>query len=287
MPPSPAAAFPLLVKFIFTSDKLSVQVHPSDDYAARVEGCSGKTEMWHVVNAEPGARLAVGFRKDLPPPPRDALVRAIETGEIEQMLNWTEVRAGDTFFVPAGTVHAIGAGLVICEVQQNCDLTYRLYDYNRRGADGRPRELHIDKALDVIQWRTCGGRTSALQYDAAGARECLAACRHFATEKMIIDTPVQFATDGRFQILIGIKGQVSLESNGHRTSLCSGEAAIIPAQAGTFTINPVSGCVLLRAYQPHLRQDILGPLGARGFSQQQLSEVCFDDRRLRTIETVE
>lgn len=286
-PASAAAAFPLLVKFIFTSDKLSVQVHPSDDYAARVEGCSGKTEMWHVIKAERGAQLAVGFRKGLPPLSRDALVRATKTGEIEQMLNWTEVQAGDTFFVPAGAVHAIGAGLIICEIQQNSDLTYRLYDYNRKGSDGRPRELHLEKAVDVIQWQTRGGRTSGLTYDAAGSRECLAACRYFATEKLVIAAPVQLPTDGRFQILIGIQGEASLESNGYSLRLCSGEAAVIPAGAATFTINPVFNSALLRAYEPDLSQDILAPLGARGFSEEQLSQVCFPDHPLHPIETAE
>jgi mannose-6-phosphate isomerase len=121
---------PLLVKFLFTEDKLSVQVHPG--------GAQGKTEMWHVLRADPGASVAVGFRA---PIDAERLRRAAESGEVDKLLNWVPVRPGDTVFVPAGTVHAIGAGLAICEIQQYSDTTYRLYDY-RRG-----RELHLDEAL--------------------------------------------------------------------------------------------------------------------------------------------
>ena len=131
---------PLLVKFLFTSGKLSVQVHPDDAYAAEHHHSRGKTEMWHVLAAEPGASIAAGFRE---PISAERLRAAALSGEIEELLAWQEALPGDTFFIPAGTVHAIGAGLTLCEIQQLSDITYRLYDY------GRPRELHIEEALAV------------------------------------------------------------------------------------------------------------------------------------------
>jgi mannose-6-phosphate isomerase len=127
---------PLLVKLIFTSEKLSLQVHPDDG-----EGCvRGKTEMWHILDAAPGATIALGFRE---PITRDRLVDSARSGEIERLVDWKPVHAGQTYFTPAHTVHAIGAGIVLCEIQQNCDITYRLYDY------GRPRELHLDQAAPI------------------------------------------------------------------------------------------------------------------------------------------
>jgi mannose-6-phosphate isomerase len=143
-------AQPLLLKFIFTSDKLSVQVHPDDAYAARHEaarGGRGKTEMWYVVEAKPGARLAIGLKQEMT---REELRRAALDGSLEGQLRWFEVHPGQAVFVPAGTIHAIGPGLTLCEIQQYCDLTYRLFDYGRLD-HGRPRELHLEKALDVVR----------------------------------------------------------------------------------------------------------------------------------------
>jgi mannose-6-phosphate isomerase len=130
----------ILVKFLFTSDKLSVQVHPADDYARLHHDSCGKTEIWHILRAEPDAQVAVGLRETVTP---ERLHDAALSGEIMELLNWMPARVGDTFFVPAGAVHAIGGGLVVCEIQQHSDVTYRLYDY------GRPRELHLDHALKV------------------------------------------------------------------------------------------------------------------------------------------
>ena len=138
-----AADSPLLIKFLFTTETLSVQVHPDDAYAARHHsGSRGKTEMWHVLAAEPGAQIAAGLREAVS---AERLRDAALSGEIEDLLQWHPAAAGDTFFIPAGTIHTIGAGLVLCEIQQNSDLTYRLYDY------GRARELHLEHALAVAR----------------------------------------------------------------------------------------------------------------------------------------
>lgn len=273
---SNSAAFPLLVKFVFTLDKLSVQVHPSDEYARQAEGCSGKTEMWHVLKAAPGARLAVGFRKGLARPDRAAMLQAIQSGAVQDMLDWIHVRDGDTFFIPAGTVHAIGPGLVICEIQQNSDITYRLYDYNRLGTDGRPRELHVNKALDVMQWRTSGGRTNPVEHTAhQGTRHCLAACPYFATEKIVLQDSIRYLTQGRFEIWIGIEGEAEFDIDGRCANCRKGEAVIVPASAPFFSLRPISSCAFLRSYEPELERDVLEPLRARGFSEQQLNRVCF------------
>ena len=274
--------FPLLAKFLFTSDKLSLQVHPSDDYANRVEESAGKTEMWHVLKADPGARLAIGFLPELvasPVPNREKLRQAIASGELEQMLNWLEVREGDTYFVPAGCVHAIGAGLILCEIQQNSDVTYRLYDYNRTGTDGRPRTLHVEKALDVIDWHSPGGRTEPLAFgDGAALRMCLAACPYFATEKFFLRDSIQCETNERVELWIGIDGKADFEAGGQRVSCGKGEAVVVPASASRFSIHPQAPSAFLRCYEPDLARDIVMPLRAMGYSENQLSRVLFPAR---------
>ena len=286
--PASLASFPLLVKFLFTSDKLSLQVHPSDDYANRREQSTGKTEMWHVLKADEGARLAVGFRKELGASlatNRENFRQAIASGELEQMLNWMEVREGDTFFVPAGCVHAIGAGLILCEIQQNSDITYRLYDYNRTGTDGRPRALHVEKALDVIEWQTPGGRTEPLAFDgAATQRLCLAACPYFASEKFFLRDSIDCQSKGRFEIWIGIEGEAVFEAAGERVHCGKGEVLIVPASAARFSICSHAQSIFLRSYAPDLERDIAAPLRARGYTQSQLSRVLFPARPLRAAE---
>ncbi len=157
----------LLVKRIFTTANLSIQVHPDDAYA-RAQGCPrGKTEMWHIVSAQPDSRIAAGFRE---PVSEERLREAALSGEIVDLLAWHEARPGDTFFIPAGTVHAIGAGLTLWEIQQHSDITYRLYDY------GRPRELHLEHALKVANRGSNSARAGAV-----------VSCEYFTTEKLRLD----------------------------------------------------------------------------------------------------
>jgi mannose-6-phosphate isomerase len=187
------AGLPLLAKFLFTSEKLSVQVHPDDVYAQRHHASRGKTEMWHILAAEPGAQIAAGFREPL----TDRQLRAAaESGAIEEMLAWHDARPGDTFFIPAGTVHAIGGGLALCEIQQNSDVTYRLYDY------GRPRELHLEHGAAV----SCLGPHQA-RTEADG--ETLVACDHFVTRKLHGENSREFKLEGRgFLIVISGEGEI-------------------------------------------------------------------------------
>lgn len=299
--PSGAPVFPLLVKFLFTEEKLSVQLHPPDSVASARDPARrdwGKTEMWHVLRAAPGAQLAIGFRDDAREKLRHdrALLRAaIESGAMEAMLNWMEVKAGDTFFVPAGTVHAIGPGLVICEIQQNSDITYRLYDYHRLGTDGRPRTLHVEQGLEVLQWRTEGGRTDPVELAAEPAtRLCLAACPHFATERWEFHTPFAHHSPGRLEIWIGLEGAAEFDAGPPQTTPHSplptpyspavgrmGEVVVIPADVSSLEIRPASPSVFLRTFVPDLEKDILGPLRKRTVSEKQLRRVCFPMSSIR------
>lgn len=141
--------FPVLIKFIDSDSNLSVQVHPSDSYALTNEGQYGKTEMWYIISAKPHAGLYIGFKKKTN---SEEVRKAISDGSIISLLNFVEVHPGETYFIKSGTVHAIGGGVTLMEIQQNSTLTYRLYDYKRLGADGKPRELHVEKALKVLDY---------------------------------------------------------------------------------------------------------------------------------------
>lgn len=193
----------ILVKFLFTSEPLSVQVHPDDVYARVHEsGSLGKTEMWHVLRADPGARIALGFCR---PIDREEARRAALNGSIEDLLDWREVHAGDTFLTPAGTVHALGSGLVVCEIQQRSDVTYRLFDYNRG------RELHLEKGLAVADLGSHRGRT--IPVPIAGGGERLVECPYFVTERWQVRRPWQCDRDATIILLegscsLGVAGSV-------------------------------------------------------------------------------
>lgn len=198
---------PLLVKLLFTSDRLSVQVHPEDGE----DGPRGKTEMWHILDAEPGAVIGLGFRE---PITRERLRESVKSGEIEQLVKWVPVRAGETYFVPAHTVHAIGGGIILCEIQQNSDVTYRLWDY------GRPRELHADQAEAIAD---LGLYPGASQPVALGdGREELVRSKYFVTELV---GGVRMIPDAHpCQIFICIDGNAEIGGEAVR----AGEAWLLP-----------------------------------------------------------
>ncbi len=212
----------LLVKFLFTSERLSVQVHPDDDYARRRHNSLGKTEAWYVLDAQPPGELAVGFREPLTP---ERLREVAQSGEIEQFLDWRKVSPGDLVFVPAGTVHAIGAGLTVCEIQENSDITYRLYDY------GRGRELHLDDGLAVSDR---GPHTAqACRVALADGREELLACSHFRIERLRPQASLRFEAAPYDRTLICTIGTEA------------GSAWLIPARDDTFSIDAPSSEWLL------------------------------------------
>jgi mannose-6-phosphate isomerase len=229
-------SFPILVKFLFTSDRLSVQVHPDDEHARLWENFHGKAEMWHVLRAEPGAAIALGLKEAIT---RERLREASLSGEIEALIRWVPVHAGDTILALPGTVHAIGPGLALCEIQQNCDLTYRLYDY------GRPRELHLDKAIAMANLGPHPGPLEPVEL--GPGRRLLACCPHFATEALEFGSEMSYEPDpGRAHLLIVIDGSGAID--GRRFS--PGEVWLVPAAAAPFPIAPERPARLLRTYVP-------------------------------------
>ena len=239
---------PLLVKFIFTSDRLSVQVHPDDAYAAVHANSAGKTEMWHILRAEPGAAVAAGFRETIE---RDRARLAAASGEIEHLLEWLPVASGDTIVIPAGTVHAIGAGISLCEIQQYSDVTYRLYDY------GRPRELHLNRALEVARLTPHPGK-SAPRRGPDGAM-ILAECPYFVTELVTLPRGGHRLAARGSQILIAIEGAGAL--NGER--FAAAEAWLVPDGCAPVSIQADRTIRLLRTWAP-------GPLASVGIAPKQV-----------------
>jgi mannose-6-phosphate isomerase len=250
--------FPLLVKFLFPEDILSIQVHPDDEYARLHEahtGWTGKTEMWHAIAARPGAEVLVGLKEDVTP---ESFRAAIADGTAEKCLNRIPVAAGDTIFVPAGTVHTIGPGLVLCEIQENSDLTYRVFDYNRPGLDGKPRPLHIEKALAVTRFgKQIGGKTSPLRCSLP-AGNCITYCavsQYFATEKWELkEIPLGHVPKERFELFIVLEGGGRLVAGDAQTvkEYSAGEIWFLPAGMRGVEIMPRERSVHLLTYVPDL-----------------------------------
>lgn len=182
---------PILVKLLFTSDNLSVQVHPGDDYAQKHHGSRGKTEMWHILRAEPDAKIALGVREKLT---KKRLREASVSGEIMQLLDWVPARPGDTFFVPAGTIHAIGQGIALCEIQQHSDVTYRLYDY------GRDRELHLDHGVEVSHLEPRDGMVKS---------ELAVECDYFCTRRLSVKGNWTSSPNRQSAIYVALSGSGS------------------------------------------------------------------------------
>lgn len=227
---------PLLVKILFTSERLSVQVHPDDEYASRHhDGSRGKTEAWHVIAAEPQATIGLGLSAPLT---REQGEAAAVSGEIERLLDWRPAAAGDTFLVPAGTVHALGPGLTLIEVQEQSDITYRLFDYGR----GRPLHLTHGFAVADLGPYTLGSDT--LQAAETG-RTILTHCRYFTMERRTICGQVAFAPLApHFHVAIVISGEGTIAGE----PLVPGAAWCVPARAEPFVLESPQGCELLITY---------------------------------------
>ena len=227
--------FPLIVKLLDTDDDLSVQVHP-DDELAREQGLSnGKTEMWYVLDACPGARIANGFRHHLT---RDEVRRHTLDHTIANFLAYTEVKPGDLFFIPAGQVHTAGAGCLMLEIQQTSDVTYRLYDYDRRDLNGWPRELHTDLAIKAVNPAMAGG---ALRYNRlGGARVGLVSSRHFTTERLALNG--KYCLDLRdidsFVLLTSTRGRMRIRCGNEEAMLTPGSLVLLPASEAEAVITP-------------------------------------------------
>lgn len=228
---------PILIKLIDAKKDLSVQVHPDDDYAMRVEGELGKTEMWYVLDAKSDSELIYGFNRDVTP---DEVRTALHDGSIGRFLNHVPVRKDDLFYIEAGTVHAIGAGCLIAEIQESSNLTYRLYDYDRVGKDGKKRQLHIDKALEVARLDSSAVPRQpmrVLKYRNGCAYELLARCKYFQVERMLLNTEVQrdlvsFRTGSNsFHALLCVDGCGSVSGEGLMMNFFKGDCIFVPADS--------------------------------------------------------
>ncbi len=239
---------PLLVKFLCPEDKLSLQVHPDDAYAREHQSGIGKTEMWYVISAQEGAELRAGLA---PGVTRESFVRAIGDGTVERCLKRFAVRTGDTFFVPAGTVHAIGPGMVLCEIQQHSDSTYRIFDYDRVQADGTARPLHVQQALEVIAFSSqSDARIEPLQMRIGPLTETfLPACRYFAAEHWEFSERVTTETfREQFELLILLAGRGRMEWGMGAAAYERAQVWFLPAALGAYQLTPESKTELLRAY---------------------------------------
>ena len=229
--------FPLLIKLIDAEDVLSVQVHPDDNYARITENDSGKTEMWHVIDAKEGAKLIYGLKSGIG---KKEFGEAVESGRIGDVVNEIDVRAGDTYFIPAGMIHAIGSGILIAEIQQNADLTYRVYDFDRVGADGKKRELHIEKALDVAR-AFSEDEINAIRY----SKECsslpgelLACSDYFTVSKLDLNGQCEklCVTEESFISLLCTDGEGEILFDNVCYPVSKGDSYFLPAGMGEFDI---------------------------------------------------
>ena len=219
-------AFPVLTKFIDAKDKLSVQVHPSDEYALKNEGQFGKTEMWYVVEADEGAGLYMGLERECG---ADEFAAAVSDGSVEKLLSFKEVKRGDVYFIPSGTIHAIGEGVVIFEIQQNSTLTYRLYDYMRRDKEGNLRELHVDKAMKVSLLEPY----KAYEFD-KNDESLIGKCDYFETRKYKLNlSKMSFNVEkDSFLSITCVGGYGKIEDE----KISLGDTFFIPAGAGKITV---------------------------------------------------
>jgi mannose-6-phosphate isomerase len=236
--------FPLLVKLLFPKERLSVQVHPDDEGARRLGEPCGKTECWYVLSAAPGAQVGLGLKSGTG---RAQVEASIHAKNMEQLLNWIPVKAGDMIYVDAGTVHAIGPDSVMLETQQNSDTTYRLYDY------GRPRELHIERGLAAMKESTRAGKVKSR---GGNGRVVLVSSPSFEVDKMLIKELKTFNTGDRSggssaHCIIGLRGCGVIESEGAPAiSVGKGEAAVVPASLGGYNIRPQWEFECVRALLP-------------------------------------
>lgn len=219
--------FPILIKFIDAKDNLSIQVHPDDEYSLAHNGEYGKTEMWYILDCDEGASLYYGFKKEIT---REEFRKSIEDNTLLDYLNKVEVKKGDVYFIEAGTVHAIGKGIVICEIQQNSNTTYRVYDYNRRDAAGNTRELHVDKAVEVSV-------TKPPVIYKQESENVLAKCKYFTVEKAEIDGTSEFLIDkSSFKSVIVTEGDGVISVGDCELNVKKGDSVFVPAQDGKFAI---------------------------------------------------
>ncbi|NDW19059.1 mannose-6-phosphate isomerase [Dysgonomonas sp. 216] len=239
--------FPLLIKFIDARDNLSIQVHPDDELAKERHNSFGKTEMWYVINAAEGAFLYSGFKKQMNP---ESYVKSIEDNTFMDSLAKHDVKKGDVFFLPAGRVHAIGAGTFIAEIQQTSNITYRIYDYNRKDANGNGRELHTELAKDAIDYKLYDSYKTSYNKNKNQSVE-LESCQYFTTDLLELDNTINrdYSKLDSFVIYICMGGSCVITDNkGNKLDIRQGESVLIPADTNSVEINPTNDVLLLETF---------------------------------------
>ena len=262
--------FPLLLKLIDANQWLSVQVHPDDEYAQKHENDFGKTEMWYVLEAEPDATIIYGLTKKIS---KEEFKNIIDIGQISDVLKSVPVKKGDVIYIPSGTVHAAGKGVLIVEVQQNSNATYRLYDYDRKNPDGSTRPLHINKALDTIDFdKVCNtGKYDGLTYSKDGLNiRVIVADPHFCAEIIKVKESAQLISDERsFMAYTFLDGEAMLTWNNGDMKVKKGSSVLIPANLGNYSF--IGNIKAIRAYIGDIDKDIIEPLLSAGHSREQIS----------------
>ena len=238
--------FPLLIKFLDANEDLSIQVHPNEEQARGRHNSLGKTEMWYVFQADDNARLIAGFSRDLT---REEYLEYFNSGRLEEVLNQESVTAGDVFFIPAGRVHTIGKGICIAEIQQTSDITYRIYDFDRVDDQGQKRELHVEEALNVLDFKSYPEYKSPY-IDEPGKPVNLVACDYFTTNKMILDRVLErdYTALDSFVLYICFEGGFSIVYGGEEIPVLKGESILLPATIKEVTLKPAPGASLLEVY---------------------------------------
>ncbi|MFZ2340102.1 MAG: type I phosphomannose isomerase catalytic subunit [Bacteroidales bacterium] len=238
--------FPLLIKLIEARDDLSVQVHPGDDLARERHNAYGKTELWHILQSEKGARIYTGFSKQVS---RESYIDAVSSGRIGELLNQEPAEPGDTFFTPAGRIHAIGAGIVLAEIQQTSDITYRIYDWGRTDSEGRPRELHTGLALDAIDFAQTGTGKIANE-GTVNKPLSLVRCKYFDTNLISFDTRTKrdYNLIDSFVVYLCTGGRFKISWDSGSETVTRGETVLVPASITDVELIPEPDASLLEIY---------------------------------------
>ena len=245
-----ATQFPLLVKFIDARLDLSVQVHPDDEKGKRLAGDNGKTETWVIVDAQPESLIYAGLKAGVT---AQQFGTAITSGEVEPLLHRFSPRAGDCILIAAGTVHAIGAGVLLAEIQQMSDATFRIYDWGRVGADGKPRELHVAQALESTDFARGPVNPLVPVPEPAGegnSREALSSSSYFELERWRLSRPATIGSTDRFTIVMGLEGSAEIRHGNDQTSLGFGQTVLLPAAIGACDVIPQGKAVVLTCVAP-------------------------------------
>lgn len=227
---------PILIKLIDAKDDLSIQVHPNDEYAQKFENSKGKTEMWYIIDCNEDASLIYGFKENIS---KEELKKAIQNDTLLEILNKVKVKKGDVFFIEAGTVHSIGKGILLAEIQQNSNITYRVYDYGRVGVDGKPRQLNIDKALEVADLKAANinNNKELITKTDEYKQTLLAKCNYFIVNKLDIETKAELISKNKhFTSLIILEGKGNIKSGNDLLEFDKGDSFYIPPNFGSYTI---------------------------------------------------